>query len=192
MRRPVLLVALLLAGCGPTETEPVQPARQAEPQRASSAGASAIRPPAPGSVRRRQARRPSRRLVGRRRGHERHRNLVRGRPEPAPVRPDAVRHGQPRGLEQASRNGSLPAPRLAARLQPDPPGARTGRDVARDDLRARRARRQQLVARRLRDLQRPRGSAGRHGHVSCRGSDRSHRRGADSNGAESSVHSEPS
>jgi hypothetical protein len=123
MRRPVLLVtALLLAGCGPTETEPVQQARQAEPQRAELGWRERYPPTGPG------LRFAVDTLVVYRDGWSVEVAVTNDTGISFEVDPNRRQFGlmlfdtaSLEELEQASRNGSLPAPRLAARLQPDPP-----------------------------------------------------------------------
>lgn len=127
MRRPLLLAAvLLLAGCGAVDVEPIGPVRAAEPQRVELDWRERYPPTGPG---------------------------LRFAVHTLEVRPDGwsadisvtnktripfelgggetalqfglmlFASGELEELEEAAANGQLPAPRLAAGLEPAPPGA---------------------------------------------------------------------
>jgi hypothetical protein len=123
MRRPVLLLtALLLAGCGAAATEQVEPARQAEPQRAELGWRERYPPTGPGLRFRVDM------LVIRSAGWSVEIGVTNTTGISFELDPSRLQFGlmlfatgDLEELDQASRDGSLPAPRLAARLQPDPP-----------------------------------------------------------------------
>jgi hypothetical protein len=118
----LLVTALLLAGCGTTATEPVQQARPAEPQRAELKWRERYPPTGPG------LRFAVDTLVVNRDGWSAEVAVTNDTGISFEVDPNRRQFGlmlfessSLEELERASRDGSLPAPRLAATLQPDPP-----------------------------------------------------------------------
>jgi hypothetical protein len=121
-RAPILLAALLLAGCGAAESVPVEPARPAEPQQVELGWRERYPPTGPGL----------RFSVDKLVVHDEGWSAEVGVTNTTGIsfELDRSRHqfglmlfasGDLGELEAASRNGTLPAPRLATSLRPDPP-----------------------------------------------------------------------